>query len=348
MTQNNASPLRNRSLESLMKTICLLVVVVIAGVISVTPLSAQSEPANTQTGSILGTVLDTSGDPIPGAGVVLQAPAGDHLTLTTKEDGSFAFHDVAAGISYQVTITAEGFAPWSSSVTVDHGQEKTLTDVKLRILTVQRAMTVNYSAKEVAAQQLKAEERQRVLGFIPNIYVVYDPHPEPLSAKMKFHLAYKSLTDPTLFVFMGAWAGVQQAAGTPDWPQNAKGYSYRYGANLAGAATEGLFGNAILPALFHQDPRYYYRGTGTTWSRVRYAMAAPFVCPGDNGKLQPNYSEWGGLLISGAIANAYYPNRDRGAALMFRNFGTNVGLHVFSSLAQEFILAKLTHRHKHQ
>ena len=349
MTQNNTNTSRGRTSESLMKITRMLVVLALAGIITVAPLSAQSaEPANTKTGNILGTVLDSSGDPIPGASVVVQAPAGDHLTATTKEDGSFAFHDVPAGIPYQVAVSAEGFAQWTSSVTVEPGQEKTLTDVKLRVLAVQRAMTVNYSAKEVAAQQLKAEEQQRVLGFIPNIYVVYDPHPEPLTAKMKFQLAYKSLTDPTLFAFLAAWAGVQQAAGTPDWPQNAKGYSYRYGANLAGAATEGLFGNAILPSLFHQDPRYYYRGTGTTWSRVRYAMVAPFVCPGDNGKLQPNYSQWGGLLISGAIANTYYPNSNHGTGLVVRNFATNMGLHVFSSLAQEFILAKFTHKHKQQ
>lgn len=348
MIQNNTNASRNRILESLMKLTGMLVVLAIAGVISAAPLSAQSaQSANTKIGSILGTVLDTSGDPIPGASVLLQMPASGHITVTTKEDGSFAFQDVAAGISYQVTVTAEGFAQWSSSVTVEPGQKTTLNDVKLRILAAQRAMTVHYSANEVAAQQLKVEEQQRVLGFIPNIYVVYDPHPEPLTAKMKFHLAYKSFTNPTMLGFMAAWAGVQQAAHTPDWPQNGKGYSYRYGANLAGAATEGLFGNAILPVLFHQDPRYYYRGTGTTWSRVRYAMVAPFVCPGDNGKLQPNYSEWGGLLISGALANTYYPNSNRGAGLLFRNFGTNMGLHVFSSLAQEFILARFTSKHKH-
>jgi hypothetical protein len=314
---------------------------------STASLCAQSvEPAKTKTGSILGTVLDTSSDPIPGASVVLQAAASAHLTVTTKEDGSFAFRDISAQIDYQVSVTAEGFAAWSSSVTVEPGQEKTLSDVKLRILTVQRAMTVNYSAKEVATQQLKAEEQQRVLGFIPNIYVVYDPHPEPLTAKMKFHLAYKSFTNPVMVGFMAGWAGVQQAAHTPDWPQNASGYGKRFGADLAGAASEGLFGNAILPAILHQDPRYYYRGTGTAWSRIRYAMTAPFVCPGDNGKLQPNYSQWGGLLISSAISNTYYPSSDRGAGLVFRNFGTDLGLHVVGSLAQEFILARFTSKHK--
>ena len=84
-------------------------------------------------------------DPVPDAAVVLQGPAGDRLTAVTKEDGSFAFPNVTPGTVYQVTVTAEGFAEWSSSVTVEPGQDKTLTDVKLRILAVQRAVTVSYS-----------------------------------------------------------------------------------------------------------------------------------------------------------------------------------------------------------
>src|SRR5581483_197191 len=158
--------------------------------------SAQSpEAANAKAGSIVGTVADTTGDPIPDATVVLQGPAGVHLTAVTKDDGTFAFQEVTPGINYQITVTAEGFAPLSSSpVTVDPAQEKTLPELQLRILAVQRAVTVQYSSEQVAAEQLKAEEQQRILGVIPNYYVVYEPHPEPLTTSMKFHLAYKSLT----------------------------------------------------------------------------------------------------------------------------------------------------------
>jgi hypothetical protein len=90
-----------------------------------------------------------------------EASASDHSRVTTKEDGSFVFPHVAAGATYQATVTAEGLSQWSSSVTVEPGQEETLNDMKLRILTVPRAKTVNYSAKEVAAQQLNSEEQQR-------------------------------------------------------------------------------------------------------------------------------------------------------------------------------------------
>jgi len=348
MLQNrNTSP--NGRLASLLNQAHLLLLFVLSGMILVVPMSAQSfTTADMKTGSILGTVVDTSDEPIPGANVILQGPAGDRVTAVTKDDGSFAFDQTPAGVAYQITVTAEGFADWSSSVTVEPGQEKALTDVKLRILAVQRAVTVSYSEKEIAVQQLKVEEQQRVFGFIPNTYVVYDPHPEPLTTRMKFELAYKDLTHPMFFARTAAWAGVQQARDDPgEWAQGAKGYSKRLGAGFADGITGSLISNAILPSLLHQDPRYFYQGTGTNGSRALHAMLAPFVCKGDNGAWQPNYSQLGGSLIEYSISTAYYPSSDRTAGHVFQTFGIDMGLHVIGSLAQEFILGKFTSRGKH-
>jgi Carboxypeptidase regulatory-like domain len=325
----------------------LFLLIALAGGLIASASAQSSKAPNTKTGSILGTVVDGNNDTIPNATVVLQNPAGDPLTVVTKDDGTFAFHDVTPGIAYPITIAAAGFAEWNSSVTVEPGQDKTLTDIKLRMMAVQRAVTVTYSSKEVADQQLKAEEHQRVLGFIPNIYVTYEPHPEPLTAKMKFHLAYKGLTHPTFFAFEGLWAGVEQAAHITDYRQGARGYGERFGAALASGSSEALFANAILPSLLHQDPRYFYQGNDAKWSRTRHAIIAPFVCKGDNGKLQPNYSQWGGSLISASLSNTYYPDSERGFGLVFRNFGTSMGLHVGLGLAQEFLLRKFTSRGTH-
>lgn len=307
------------------------------------PASAQlKDVAQDNSSIILGTVVDMSNDPIPDATVTLEGPGGDRRTGTSKEDGSFAFQGVTPGVVYQVTVTADGFASWNSSVSVAQGQPKALTDIKLHILTVQRSLTVHYAPEEVAARQLKAEEQQRVLGFIPNIYVTYDPDAEPLTTRMKFHLAYKSLTNPMFFARVTAWAGVQQTADTPAWPQNAEGFGKRVGAAFADSLTEDLVGNAILPSVLHQDPRYFYQGVGTKKSRARHAFFAAFICKGDNGQWQPNYSTWGGSLISSSVSMAYYPQSSRDAAHVFRNFGIGMGLHVAASFAQEFILGRFT------
>jgi hypothetical protein len=347
--QQNTLRLLGRPLASLLKRSHPLLLIVIGAVAVAVPMSAQSfKTANTITGNILGTVVDTSDDPIPGANVVLQGPAGDRLTAVTKDDGGFAFVQSPAGVAYQITVTAEGFADWNSSITIEPGQNKTLPEIKLRILAVQRAVNVSYSSQEVATQQLKVEEQQRVLGVIPNIYVMYEPHPEPLTTGMKFHLAYKSLSSPFFFGRTAAWAGVAQARDNPsEWHQGAEGYGKRLGAGFADAVTGSLLSNAILPSLLHQDPRYFYQGTGTKKSRALHAMLAPLVCKGDNGAWQPNYSQWGGSLIGYSISTAYYPSSDRTAEHVFQAFGVDMGLHVVGSLVQEFILGKFTSKGKH-
>ena len=345
----NTLRLPGRPLASLLKRAHLLLLVVIGAVAVAVPLSAQSfTAAGTKAGTILGTIVDTTGDPIPAANVILQGPAGDRLTAITKDDGGFAFDQAPSGVAYQITVTAEGFADWNSSITIEPGQNKTLPEIKLRILAVQRAVTVSYSSKEVATQQLKAEEQQRVLRFIPNLYVTYESHPEPLTTGMKFHLAYKSLTNPFFFGRTVAWAGVEQARDDPsEWQQGTKGYSKRLGAGFADGVTGNLISNALLPSLLHQDPRYFYQGNGPKKSRALHAMWAPFVCKGDNGAWQPNYSQLGGSLIGYSISTAYYPSSDRTAGHIFQAFGIDMGLHVIGSLAQEFIFGKLTSRGKH-
>ena len=94
--------------------------------------------------------------------------------------------------------------------------------------------------------------------------------------------------------------------------------------------------------LLHQDPRYFYKGEGSTRSRILYAMAGPFICKGDNGRWQPNYSSVGGDLISGAISNAYYPRSNRGASLVFVNAGITTGGRMVNDVVQEFLLKRFT------
>ena len=326
----------------------LKILLSIAGlVLTASAFAENTEAANKKPPAILGSVVDADSDPIPNATVSLESASAGGLQTTTSEDGSFALGDLTPGTEYRITVSADGFVAWNASVTIGAGELKSLGEIKLRILAVQRAVTVSYSPKEVAAQQLKAEEHQRVLGFIPNIYVTYEPHPEPLTTKMKFHLAYKGLTHPTFFGLEGLWAGVQQAGHMTDYRLGAEGYGERFGADLAGGASEILVGDAILPSLLRQDPRYFYRGSGTKKSRAWHAMVAPFICEGDNGKAQPNYSQLGGSLISASLSNTYYPESNRGAGLVFTNFGTSLGLHVVVGLAQEFLLGRFTSKGSH-
>ena len=141
---------------TLLKLTLFLLIALAGGLILVVSASAQSfESANTNAGSIQGIAVDSNNDPVPDATVALQGPDGNRVTVVTKDDGVFSFHNVTPGVSYKLTITAEGLSDWNSSITVEPGEDKALTDIKLRIVAAHRAVTVTYSSKEVAAQQLK-------------------------------------------------------------------------------------------------------------------------------------------------------------------------------------------------
>jgi hypothetical protein len=298
-----------------------------------------------QPGVIVGTVVDVNNDAVPGATVVLEGPTlQTPRTVASNDNGLFEFHDVVPQ-TYHVKISAQGFADWTSSdVALKPGQYVILPVPKLQIAMAVTSVTVGYSAEEVATQEVKLEEKQRIFGIIPNFYISYDQDAAPLTAKLKFRLAAKVSFDPITFVGVGIAAAAEQAGDHPDYPQGWKGFGERYGAAYTNGFTDIMIGGAVLPSLLHQDPRYFYKGTGTTKSRVYYAITRPFVCKGDNGQWQPNYSTMGGDLASAAISNAYYPASNRGVGLVLGNFLIGTGQRAAANLAQEFILSRVTHR----
>ena len=201
-------------------------------------------------------------------------------------------------------------------------------------------------AEELAVHQVKAEEQQRITGVIPNFYVVYDRDAVPLTPKLKFQLATKSLTDQITTAGFLLNATIYQMSGYPTYRQGAQGYGQRLGATFAGGYTNILVGDAILPSVLHQDPRYFYQGTGTTRSRLVHALSSPFVVRGDDARREINWSNIGGDLASGAVANPYYPEKDRGAKLVLSSALIGAGGRVASAVLQEFVFHKFTSRQR--
>ena len=196
----------------------------------------------------------------------------------------------------------------------------------------------------MAQEQLNVETKQRFLGVIPNYYMSYDPHPLPLTPKQKFTLAARFTLDPVSFGITGLTAGVQQANNDySGFGRGAGGYGKRYAAATGTFLNSTLLGGAVLPSVFHQDPRYFYKGTGSIRSRTLYAIANSVLCKGDNGHWQFNYSAIGGGLAAGAISNFYYPAKDRdGAASTFIETAIGIAENAAGNIAQEFLFRRLT------
>lgn len=297
--------------------------------------------------TINGTVSDRDGASIPGAAVSI-AEENSHYKSSSTADatGHFAFDDLAAGNTYRLTITAPGFREWDSQdIALEPGERLNLDDIEMKISAVETSVTAVF-AERAAAQQVKGEETQRVLGVVPNFFVVYQKNPVPMPASLKFNLAIRAETDSVTFFGAALLAGIHQAgAGAPTYQQGLKGYGQRYGAAYAGGVSDILIGGAILPSLLHQDPRYFYDGEGTKKQRIAHALRSIFLTHGDNGKTEFNYSGIGGDMASAALANTYYPSADRGAHLFLANWAVLMGGRAANTLAQEFLARLTTHPH---
>jgi len=294
-------------------------------------------------GSISGTITVPTGAVLVGARVILsreEQPSGQE-TLS-GEDGQFSFDNVAPG-PFRLTITAQGFATQTISGILHSGEACAVSPVTLAIVSGVTEVSVVVPRVEVAEEEIKAEEKQRVLGIIPNFYVSYLSNAAPLTPKQKFELAWKSEIDPINIATVGFFAGVEQAQNHfSGYGQGGQGYGKRFGAGLADSTTSIFLGGAVFPSMFKQDPRYFYKGTGSVRSRIFYALAMAVICKSDKGRWQANYSSVLGDLASGGISNVYYPSTDRGAELVFENTALGIGASMITNLFQEFVVRKFT------
>ena len=319
--------------------------VFIASMLAATLAVAQQPlPQAPYTGSIEGTVLDITGGTVPKANVILQG-ATEHRATVADDHGFFKFDGIKSETPVRIVVSASELKNWTSNeIVLQPGQDLILTDIKLAVAPVETSVTAA-SPEEVAAEQVKIAEQQRVFGVIPNFYVTYDKHPAPLTSKLKFKLAFRALMDPVTIAGFGINAGIYQAVDYPNYGQGAAAYGQRLGATFAGGCAKIIFGDAVLASLLHQDPRYIYQGTGTTKSRLKHAIGSAFVTRGDNGKREINWSNLGGDLAVGALQNTYYPTQDRGPGLVLRGALIGAGGRVALGVFQEFVLPKWTSHH---
>ncbi len=309
--------------------------------------SSQSGAHNSEqmgTGTVSGTVLDTNGDVLQGARVTLADPSGSVTrSMESGSDGQFAFTGLPPNI-YKLTVSAPGMTTLTSTQIALHvGEFRIVPPVKLPVARVITSVTVSGNSKELSKEQVHIAEQQRIAGIIPNLYSTYDWNAPPMLAKQKFQLSIRSIIDPVSFLSTAGIAGAEQYENVfPDYGQGIEGYGKRYGAALANHVAGTLLGRAVYPSIFHQDPRYFYKGKGSIGSRALYAISAALIARGDDGRWKPNYSQLLAHFSAAAISNLYYPASDRGASLVLVNGFAGIGGNAVSNLIREFVLKRFT------
>jgi hypothetical protein len=296
-----------------------------------------------RTGSITGTVLDANLEVIQGVGVTLAGSAGFARTVDSGINGEFAFRGLPPD-GYKLTVTAPGMSTFTSlRIPLEAGETRILPAVKLSVLGGVTNVTVTVNKEQLSKEQVQIALRQRIGGVLPNFYSSYDWNAPPLLAKQKLQLGIRSVFDPVAFLTVGVVAGVQQSRNVfPAYGGGVDGYWKRYGANFANHAVGIWLGKAVYPSIFHQDPRYFYKGKGSIGSRALYAMSAAVIARGDDGRWKPNYSRVLGNLSAAAVSNLYYPASDRGASLILSNGLAGIGEAAASNLIREFLLKRIT------
>lgn len=220
---------------------------------------------------------------------------------------------------------------------------------KAPVLTQSDAEKTREEQRQQAEKDLKAEEKQRLLGIMPQFQTVIGGKAVPLTPKQKWSLASHTAIDPFYigyaFIVGGGFSEIDDSHQGYHW--GASGYFKRVGANYADNIDGALIGNGLLPILLHQDPRYFRAGTGSFGHRFLHAALSTVVCHGDNGHNQANVSNILGNFISGAISNAYYPADERGMSLTIQNGLEVTALGAIGGQLLEFgpDINRLLHRH---
>jgi hypothetical protein len=296
---------------------------------------------------ISGTVLDTNNDVIQGAHVALLDRAGAMRELESGPDGQFAFSALPPG-SYRLTVTGNGMgtfvSPW---LTLHPGEIRIVAQAVLPVAAALTSITVNANHieinQELADRQVQIAREQRVWGVFPNFYSSYDWNAPPMGPKQKYRLAFRSMMDPMAFAGAAGLAGFEQYYNIfPGYGRGIQGYFKRYGAAYANDFSARMLASGVFASLFHQDPRYFYKGRGSFQSRALYAISCAYVARDDNGRRRPNYSHVLGVFAAAALSNLYYPKDSRGLKLTLVNGAVETAGNSGTDLVREFLLKGIT------
>ena len=313
------------------------------------PIFVWAQPPALQTAGLVasaviqGTVFDEGGGTVAKAALTLtNIDAAETHTTESDSEGNYSFSALPAG-AFTLLISAQGFSSFTNQrITLASNQTLQLPDIILHVAAVSSNSEVTASKEEVAEAQLKSEVQQRLLGFLPNYYVVYFKDPAPLDGAQKMRLAFRLAVDPITF----GLAAVQAANETNSkdyvaYGTGAEGFAKRYAAAYADGFIGTMIGSGLLHVALRQDPRYYYKGTGTVRARVLYALSWSFRCKGDNGKWQIAYSSVLGDIASSSIAGLYHPE-GISASQTAKYSMLNLASQAVDALFQEFLFKHVT------
>jgi hypothetical protein len=191
--------------------------------------------------------------------------------------------------------------------------------------------------KPIQTEAERREMQKRVLGVLPNYRTADGTKAfSPLTAKGKINIAVKDSFDKPSFVIAAVLSLIYQAENdNPDFGQGVKGYAHRYVAGLGDQIIGNMLTEGFMPALLHEDPRYFRKVNGRVMNRLGYSLTRTLIAKDDHGKTCVNFAEILGNGVGASIGELYYPHSRTGSDVLNRTL-TSIGTDTISNIMKEF------------
>ena len=158
-----------------------------------------------------------------------------------------------------------------------------------------------------------------------------------ITVGQKFEIAYRKTFDPSIVPQAAIFAAASQTGYYgPQYGPGAGPYLERFGYYAGNLAASNLFSDAVVPSVFHQDPRYFRKGRGSVAGRTWWALRSEFVTESDRGNQTFNISKALGYGMATALSSAYSPGGPQSPAGFSESYGIKFGVNFVANLFREF------------
>jgi len=212
---------------------------------------------------------------------------------------------------------------------------------------VQQSQSDNSSSQK---PNYAGQQPRRILGLMPNYRAVSaGVKPPPPTPKQAFKIATQNSFDYSSFVFVGLTSLI--AEGGDSHKQLGKGVPGFWAYYWRGFVdkTDGNYWVIFaLPSVFHEDERYYAKGSGGIWHRALYSTTRVLITPNYSGHNTINGAELLGRGVAQGISTTYYPSADRTAGALAQKYGYALMRDAATNTFREFwpdIAVHVLHRH---
>lgn len=191
---------------------------------------------------------------------------------------------------------------------------------------------------KTAEENSQVLQTKRILGIIPNFRAVSSSDVLPAqTTREKFLTATDDSFDYSSIFIPAALAGYGMARRSyPEFGDGADSYGKYLWHAAIDQTTENYMVEFVVPAMFHQDTRYYTLGHGKFLKRTGYALSRAVITRHDNAREEFNISEVLGAGASAALSNVYYPARERSFGNTASAWGLDIAIDGASMFAKEF------------